>query len=124
MPETDKLLEDYRRLQDTYAAALKNRQFMVQSLADERLARILTRFEREIESTKESLVLAEKKEIDGKQQAVLARRSLLAQLRAAYEEDVKEAKDELARFERDNQLFLNEHLGPPKQSKKAEAAAS
>ena len=104
--EEDNVSVDHIRLVEALSVAQGKREWVLAVTADERLSKILRRFEAEIETTKESLVDAEKKDVEGKQHSVRARRDLLAQLRHAYEDEAKEAKLALEKFEEKHALFL------------------
>ena len=118
MAEKKDVAEDHKRLAKDFAAAQEKRIWIQGVIKDARMSAILSRFESEIERSKEGLVLVEKKDLEAKQESVKARRDVLRQLREAYADDVSEAKAALERFEKENALFLQE----PKKGKASKSA--
>lgn len=89
----------------------------VQTLFNEpALAQVFALYERETETFKELLIGAEKKEIDGLQASIKARRSLIATLKGAYESDLDEARRQLAEFRQKNALLLTARGGEHEKS--------
>lgn len=104
--EKDKVQEDFELFQKGVEQAKSNREFILSCLKDARFVKIISLFERETEDAKENLVTAEKKDVEGKQAFILARRSLLATLRGAYESELEEAARQLEEFKIKNELLL------------------
>lgn len=120
--EKDRVKQDHERLQNAVEELRSQRQFILDCISDSRFAKILNRYEKEIESEKEALVMAEKKEIDGLQASVKARRALIATLKGSYENDLEEAARQLREFELHNQLFLQGAKPEAVESKEAAGA--
>ena len=117
MKDKNAVIEDHKRLKDELMVVQRKRKRIVEMLDEPCLYDILKKFELQIESTKESLVVCEKKDMDSKQQSVLARRSLLRELRGAYEDEEKEARRQLDQFEKDHALLLQNDEDEKEESK-------
>ncbi len=102
----NRIKRDHQRMKDQFDGIRRQRAKVLEFTQDPDVATILARFEEDAKSDAEALVMAEKKEIDGLQASVKARRSLLAQLKAAYEEDLLQAGERLRAFEIQNEMFL------------------
>ena len=102
----NRIKEDHERLKRAVDEVSSKRKYVLDCISDSRFSTILKRYENEIESDKEALVGAEKKAIDGLQARVVARRGLIATLKASYEAELEEAARQLREFEAHNQLFL------------------
>lgn len=122
----DTVREDYRRLQSAVDKALEDREFMLRTLQEPRIGKIVSTFERDIEIMKESLTAAEKSEFGTLQSRIRARRELLKELRESYEQQLSDAKQALREFEEANALFLSGAKAEPnkKTEKKQEVGAS
>lgn len=98
--------QHHQELQEKIQKLIEDREFVKGCLSSPPVFAILSRFGKEIEADKERLVLAEKKDIEGLQACVKARRALLNILQTAYEDDLTEARSQLREFEQSNALFL------------------
>lgn len=116
--EDDQLRKDYRELQARAASAEADRKALLRCVKDPRVSKLLTRFEREIEDLKEELTSTDKKNVEGMQAKIQARRELLNLLRNAHEDELRAAKDALRDFEKDHSLFLQSEA-----TKEAQTAA-
>ena len=113
--ETDDIRRQHQRLIDRVNNAADDLNWWQRTLEDSRMKQVLADYDTGIETAKESLVYADKKEIDGIQANVKARRTLLSDLRqkASADELVKLRRD-LDDFQRNSALFLQ-----PAEEKKA-----
>lgn len=122
MPKNTKTEEDEKRNQvrDDYAkmqrevVELREKRDTIQMLFDDpTIGKILGHYETEIESFKEHLITADKKDIDRLQAEVRARRSLIATLKGAYEHDLEEADRRMREFKEKHALYLLDSEAKP-----------
>lgn len=113
--ETDDIRRQHQRLIDRVNNAADDLNWWQRTLEDSRMKQVLADYDTGIETAKESLVYADKKEIDGIQANVKARRTLLSDLRQkASADELVKLRRELDDFQRNNALFLQ-----PAEEKKA-----
>ncbi len=103
----DMVLHDHAKLKQEVAEIGAKRTYISGVMSNPIFSNILAKFEKEIESKKESLVEAEKKDVEKIQAEVQARRALIATLKGAYDADHMDACERLRRFEKDNDLLLS-----------------
>lgn len=99
--------EQHRLLEAKVREAADNQRWWEKTCSDPRMREMLDGFDAEAEKAKESLVYAEKKDIDGIQASVKARRALLHIIaEKASTDELVARRRTLADFERNNPIFL------------------
>lgn len=102
----DHARDQHAALKNELALARTNKKWMLDTLADPRMAKVISHYERSIEDAKEELVNAPKTEVERRQATIIASRSLLATFRGSYDQAVTDAERSLKEFESHNPLFL------------------
>lgn len=105
--ENLEIRNQHELLKSRVREAADNQRWWEKTCSDPRMREMLDGFDAAAEEAKESLVYAEKKDIDGIQASVKARRALLKIVAEKVSTDELVARRRtLEQFERDNALFL------------------
>jgi hypothetical protein len=102
----EQIQNDFIKMKSKVADLRTSREFIQAAITSPPFAAILNKFSRDIDETKESLVCADKKDVEKLQAQVIARRGLLGVLGTAYQDELSEATRQLREFEQQHALFL------------------
>lgn len=107
MSELAQAHRDFDELAKNVESLQKKREKVLAIFNDPAIGTILDRFAKDIETTKEDLCNADKKDFDKLQARVHASRQILTRLKAAYEDELSEAQRRLDEFRKKHALLLS-----------------